>query len=473
MKFLSLFAGIGGFDLGLERAGHECIGQIELEPFCRRVLARHWPHVARWPDVRQWQGDGDEYPNHMGDRVACGSSGGGSVESLSQVGRSSGEQYQQGDSLLTETRKNPNSSINLLCGGFPCQDLSVAGKRAGLSGERSGLFWQIVRIAKATTPTWGLFENVPGLLSSHGGRDMWTVLTGLRECWPVVGYRIFDSQHFGVAQRRRRVFFVCGPTEYGVRQILFESACSSGDFTQSREAGEEVAATLRSRTQSPSVNMAGRGGEDDVNLVVSSMNASDPPGTRREDESALVVAQAYQCHGSNVGEMGALRSGNGALTGGVPFVTGPLTTGYTPNGHGRAGINDQELDKLVPLAFQPKASSTQSMNPSPLAPLMGTTKELAVIAATLKQRGRGATDEVMDNLQHLPQGVRRLTPVECSRLQGFSDDWTCVCGANENLDACTCPDSPRYRALGNAVTVNVIHWLGKRLAQTEQQKDAA
>lgn len=340
MQFLSLFAGIGGFDLGLERAGHECIGQVELTSFCQRVLARHWPHVTRSADVRKWQSNGYE-------------------------------------------------SIDLLCGGFPCQDLSVAGKRAGLQGERSGLFWEIVRIAKEVKPIWGLFENVPGLLSSHNGRDMWTVLTGLRECWPVVGYRVLDSLYFGVAQRRRRVFFVCGPTERSVREILFESESCLGHTQTSKKTGEGVAATLRSRTQKPGVNMAGRGGEDDVNII---------------------------------------------------------------------------------LAFQPKASATQSMNVHPLAPSMGTTKEIGVIAATLKQRGRGATDEVMDNLQQTPQGVRRLTPIECSRLQGFPDDWLCLCGANENLDACVCPDSPRYRTLGNAVTVNVITWLGKRFACTERQQ---
>jgi len=357
MRFLSLFAGIGGFELGLERQGHRCAGQIEIDPFCRRVLERHWSHIPRWPDVREWKSNGDEYssffPNES-DR---------SARADTQL-RSDGQ----------SCSRPPTGSVDLLCGGFPCQDLSVAGKRAGLSGERSGLFWEIVRIAKEVKPQWGLFENVPGLLSSHHGRDMWTVLNGLRECWPIVGYRVLDSQYFGVAQRRRRVFFVCGPTESGVREILFESASSSGDFAPSGETGKRVAATLRSRTVPPSGHMAGRGGEDDMNLIVNCFNGY----TGGPDDN--------DAQGSHL-------------------VAGTLTSGFTTKGHGRAGVNDQEIGKLIP-----------------------------------------------------QNGVRRLTPIECARLQGFPDDWLCLC----QQIPCVCPDGPQYRALGNAVTVNVIEWFGKQ-----------
>ena len=120
MRVGSLFSGVGGFDRGLEDVGFEIAWQVERDPFARKILSKHWPHVTCGDDVREWPGD----------------------------------------------RREP---IDLLCGGFPCQDLSVAGKRAGLAGERSGLFWEIVRIAKTIKPTWGLFENVPGLFSSGGG----------------------------------------------------------------------------------------------------------------------------------------------------------------------------------------------------------------------------------------------------------------------------------------------------------------
>ena len=125
----------------------------------------------------------------------------------------------------------------------------MAGKRKGLQGERSGLFSQIIAIAHAIKPTWGLFENVPGLFSSHAGRDMATVLEGLRECWNVVGYRVLDSRYFHLAQRRERVFFVCGPTEQCVEEVLFESESSGRDLTTGGETGAHVASSLRSRSK--------------------------------------------------------------------------------------------------------------------------------------------------------------------------------------------------------------------------------
>ena len=364
--------------------------------------------------------------------------------------------------------------------------MSVAGKRAGLKGERSGLFYEIIRIAKELKPTWGLFENVPGLLSSHRGADFWLVLQGLRECWPVVGYRILDSQYVGgcvlhvrtaVPQRRRRVFLVCGPTESGVQQIFFEPESSGRDSQVSREAGERVAA---------------------------------------------------------------------------PIVSGPLTTGFTTNGHGRAGINDQEIDKLI-LASNcggstwrtdsPTLSSSDDNGtnhlvvnafngytggaddndaqarhivPAPIAqrnrgiegdnyetlradchgalpmvahalahdgfdasedgtgrgtPLVtvgytvhGTNKTARTaseteIAGSIRTKPPGSQENSSTTIALSQMGVRRLTPTECERLQGFPDGWTCLC----DKEPCACSDSPRYRALGNAVTVNVISWLGRRL----------
>ncbi|NDD53588.1 DNA (cytosine-5-)-methyltransferase, partial [bacterium] len=115
----------------------------------------------------------------------------------------------------------------ILTGGFPCQDLSVAGKRAGLAGQRSGLFWEIIRLAEELKPEALLLENVPGLLSSNGGRDMATVVGALEELGYRVGWRVLDAQHFGVPQRRRRIFIIA--TNLGtdiLAEILFE--CQSG-----------------------------------------------------------------------------------------------------------------------------------------------------------------------------------------------------------------------------------------------------
>jgi DNA (cytosine-5)-methyltransferase 1 len=164
MKAVSLFAGVGGFDLALTRAGVEVVAAVEIDKHARSVLAKQFPETPLLEDVCNVTGD--------------------------------------------ELRKLGFDSRGIIVGGFPCQDLSVAGKRAGLGGSRSGLFWEIHRLLDETKAEWFILENVPGLLSSNGGRDMGTVLGALAELGYGVAYRVLDAQYFGVPQRRRRVFIV-------------------------------------------------------------------------------------------------------------------------------------------------------------------------------------------------------------------------------------------------------------------------
>jgi len=152
----SLFSGVGGMDIGLSWAGFRHLFLCEIDAYCQAVLRERFPGVQIYEDVRD-------------------------------VGADAG-------------------SPDLLCGGFPCQDLSVAGKRAGLEGERSGLFHEFVRIADALRPRALLVENVEGLYSSNGGRDFGVVLDSLAELGYLASWRTLDAQHFGVPQRRRRVF---------------------------------------------------------------------------------------------------------------------------------------------------------------------------------------------------------------------------------------------------------------------------
>jgi DNA (cytosine-5)-methyltransferase 1 len=179
MRFVSLFAGVGGFDLGLERAGHECIAQVEMDPRCREILDRHWPEVPKHDDVRS------------------------SIDFADRIG------------LVGRT--------DLVCGGFPCQDVSVAGKRAGLAGERTGLFWDALAFTTHVQARWLLLENVPGLLTSNQGRDFGTILLALADAGlRRIEWRVLDSQFFGVPQRRRRVFLVASSGAPSGRPILAE-----------------------------------------------------------------------------------------------------------------------------------------------------------------------------------------------------------------------------------------------------------
>ncbi len=208
--FGSLFAGVGGFDLGFEDAGWECRWQVEWDARCRSVLARHWPDVPRYGDVADVNGA-------------------------------------------------DLASVDCITYGFPCQDLSVAGNRAGLDGERSNLFFEATRIIRemreATDgryPTWAVAENVPGLLSADGGAAMGRVLDELADCGAVgIEWATLDAQHFGVPQRRRRVFVVAwfDPRAGGADPLLPVASRCQGHPQPGGTEGPEPAGTVGPRAQ--------------------------------------------------------------------------------------------------------------------------------------------------------------------------------------------------------------------------------
>lgn len=183
MNFISLFSGIGGFDLGFERAGMEGVAVCEIDKNAQSVLRRHFPKSKLYSDVKD-----------IGEK--------------------------------THGRK----SIDLICGGFPCQDLSVSGKRAGLAGKRSGLWFEFARAIDEIEPRWVVIENVPGLLSSNGGKDIQIIIDNLTQMGYTVDIDIKDSQEFGVPQRRRRVFLVCARLDGLLKQRTDLSRQISADL---------------------------------------------------------------------------------------------------------------------------------------------------------------------------------------------------------------------------------------------------
>ena len=199
MTAVSLFAGVGGFDLALERNGVEVVASAEIDKHARSVLARHFPNAVQYDDVRKVTADGLRTAGFIPER-------------------------------------------GIITGGFPCQDLSVAGKRAGLVGARSGLFYEIARIADETKAKWLILENVPGLLTSQRGADMGAVVGTLVDLGYGVAWRVLDAQHFGVPQRRRRVFIVAERAGDPARaaQVLFERTSVRGNNTQGRAQGQDT-----------------------------------------------------------------------------------------------------------------------------------------------------------------------------------------------------------------------------------------
>jgi len=245
-------------------------------------------------------------------------------------------------------------SVDLVCGGFPCQDLSVAGKRRGLDGERSGLWFEFARIIDEVQPQWVVIENVPGLFSSDGGRDFAVIIQWLAKRGYGVGWRVLDSQGFGLAQRRKRVFIVASFGNRSGCTLLLESESVRWDST-----------------------------------------------TRRGERQGHTGAVAKCLMGSN---------------------------------HRR----DWETETMIPVVWE----STHGDDPARIAPNQD-------VSPTLQARmGTGGNQIPLI-------GVRRLTPTECERLQGFPDGWT----SGQS-------DTHRYKQLGNAVSVPVAEWIGRRIMQS-------
>ena len=199
---VSLFAGVGGFDLAMERNGVKVVASVEIDKHCQNVLAKRFPNSKLFDDVTTVKG-----------------------------------------SDLIDAGFIPRTGI--IAGGFPCQDLSVAGKRAGLAGERSGLFWEIARIVEETQSEYFLIENVPGLLSSNKGRDFGVVVGTMADLGYSVSWRVLDAQHFGVPQRRRRVFIVGRRSgDLSPAEVLFKPEGVRRDPSQSQQAGQETTGSV-------------------------------------------------------------------------------------------------------------------------------------------------------------------------------------------------------------------------------------
>jgi DNA (cytosine-5)-methyltransferase 1 len=199
--FVSLFAGVGGFDLGFEKAGHTCVGQVEIDKNAQKILKKHWPDIPLHDDVKtaiEW------------------------AKEINLIGK-----------------------VDIVCGGFPCQDVSVAGKRAGIAGARSGLFWDAIRFAQEVKAHTIVLENVPGLLSSNEGRDFGVVISAMADAgYSHIEWRVLDSQFFGVPQRRRRVFIVGSSRDLSGAPILIERQSVRGDSSQSNTEGKSLTGAI-------------------------------------------------------------------------------------------------------------------------------------------------------------------------------------------------------------------------------------
>ena len=391
MNVGSTFSGVGGLDLGLERAGMSVLWQAEIDEWSRRVLRWHWPDTRLYNDVRDITADAER--------------------------------------------------VDLLTGGFPCQDLSVAGRRAGLAGERSGLFHEFARLADELRPAWLLVENVVGLLSSADGRDFGVVLSTLADLGYGLSWRVVDARYFGVPQRRRRVFVVGCFGDDGSRAVRALGAGGEGNL----EAGRCSWQTAPRGTGNSS---AAAGGLDVAHTLQTTCGDYS-----RADGFNMVKGSVRGFHH----KQDPISSMN--MTPALGATSDGMAVSFAQNQRGELR-EDTVMDQLTAKGGKPgqgyPAVRVNTLGQDVSKPLL--TNESGGVRTTDLDGGAfvAGSEEI----------VRRLTPWECERLMswpsGERDGWTAVDGDKT-------PDTRRYAACGNGVVSNVAEWIGRRIVAVNKE----
>ena len=369
LQFGSVCSGIEAASVAWNPLGWEAAFFSEIEPFACAVLAHHYPAVPNFGDI-------------------------------------------------TKSTEWPNANIDVLIGGTPCQSFSIAGQRKGLDDPRGKLMLAYLTIAYHYRPRWLVWENVPGVLSSNGGRDFGTLLWRLEKLGYGFAYRIFDAQYFGVAQRRRRVFLVGHSDHRCAAAVLFERQSLRGDSAPRREARQDIAGTLAASTGGSDKN-----DDADGRLIPHVTRALTASQQRLDPETeTLIPVIAFDCKAG----------------GKTSFSVGELPGSLRGEGHGGGHA-------AVAINLRGREG--------------GVTAELSGNVATALRTGQGGADK---SFVLADFAVRRLTPRECERLMGFPDDYTLIPFRGKPAT-----DTPRYRAIGNSMAVPVVRWIGKRIEMVE------
>jgi len=508
MKYLSVCSGIEAASKAWEPIGWEPVAFSEIEPFPSAVLKHHWPKVQNLGDMTKY------------------------------------EQW-----------NIQSGTIDLLVGGTPCQSFSVAGLRQGLKDPRGNLMLTYLAIAERFKPRWLVWENVPGVLSSNGGKDFGSFLGALGELGYEWAYRVLDAQWFGVAQRRRRVFVVAHLGEGSLAaKVLFESESVRRDTPPSREARQGVAADVK----------AGAGNIDQrIDAGIPDVCATIDCGLSKQVGKQLtqqaesfyfpipIHDQATRFSGKRGGKQDGKGNGLGVgkpgdpaptLTKGdkhaIAFSFDSLSSNSMKSKNPISGCNQVDLARSldtsrgldptcnqggmavlyenhpndsrvtgphdvapscvsrygtgggnVPLvqeaiAFEPGIATregSESRFVKELSPTlrkeMGDNQVAVAVDCynkTIGEKSQSISSSASD-INHTGgvinpadrMAVRRLTPRECERLQGFNDDHTMIPWRNKPADQC--PDGPRYKALGNSMAVPCMAWIGKRIDSVDRE----
>ena len=455
MKYLSVCSGIEAATVAWEPLGWKAVAFAEIERFPCAVLKHHYPEVPNLGDFTKIKGE------------------------------------------------DLRGAVDLVVGGTPCQDFSLAGKRAGMAGKRGGLALKFVDLVQAVSPRWVVWENVPGVLSSDGGNDFADFLLAFRKCGYHVAYRVLDAQFFGVPQRRRRVFLVGYFGDWRpAAAVLFEPGCLRGHSPPRRKKKADVAGTLKGCAgNSGAQNSAeyAAGGYLQVTQALTGRLGDGGPGDNKARGGFSVAAFG----GGNTGGEISVSTSLSAHGGRIGFDTETFLA-HSLRAEGFDASEDGTGRQNLVLAFH--GSQDPDVSGDVTHPCGRNGGREVCIAFAERGRKEGRTLEVQEGLayaltnpgsggraysrQVLDQAmrVRRLTPKECERLQGFPDDYTVLkdypswrdVDEGESPEALKAagyrvrqtkkgkwrvndPDGPRYRALGNSMPVPVMRWIGERI----------
>ena len=431
MRYLSVCSGIEAASVAWESLGWTPVAFAEIERFPSQVLAHRFPGVPNLGDMTRYK----EWDIDRG-------------------------------------------AVDLIVGGTPCQSFSVAGLRKGLEDPRGNLALAFIGMVDHYRPEWVIWENVPGVLSSSGGRDFGSFLGALASIGYGFAYRVLDAQYFGVPQRRRRVFVVAHSSGDSRRaaEVLFEPESLRGNPTKSRAEGKETSYSFA----------AGLGiGSAKVTGTLCALDGPNGVSDQYAHEAKLIVMADGQSNAAiSTNEIAPTL--NSSIENPIIAYNRVITeTSHCVLASG-GQRNDPHTETMIPVvqAFNHQSGGDmRGIDTRPTAQLQRQQQTAVMIPAhTFKIRGLGhytgtnggiakpgtggsgymGQDEKAYTIatsqdQHLMQGmaVRRLTPTECERLQGFPDGWTDILP--------TTPDGPRYKAIGNSMAVPVMRWIGSRI----------
>jgi len=404
LRFSTVASGISAETYAWKPLGWQPVWYSEIEPFANAVLSYHYPEVPNLGDM-----------NHLHNKQA----------------------YHE-------------TTFDVFAGGTPCQGFSLAGKRGGMDDPRSGLAFRFLDIIKHKRPRWVVWENVPDVLSSAGGRDFTAFISRMEACGYGVAWRILDAQYAGLAQRRKRIFVVGYIGDWRpAAAVLFDRASLQGRAAPSREKRKSITYDI-----APCLRGCGVGGER--------------VGDSRGNDPLVPVSGTLVSGGKSAGSVTNQDIDQNML---IPEVSLCLLA----NGQ-RIDLETQSL--IVYESNQITSPTNRSKGSSELCHTLTTGEHHGLVVPDIAQtitahqhRSGGASagnNPGLVNAIYTYNRVRRLTPVEYERLQGFPDNYTQI--PYRGRPAEKCADGPRYRAVGNSIATPILKWIGERIEMVERIK---